>query len=139
MFLRFLTVLMDRCPSVGSGFSTGEHCHPIRNSLSDFPQVRKLCLDTVPTCLRHCHGCQRKTFCRHPNRTCHNGTDFQFRGDNCWFHDHVVGPQFRLYCVLPPSCFQVRRSHCGLHRSLTSENSAGEFSYTRISASTCLQ
>jgi hypothetical protein len=118
--LRFLIASMDRCPSVGSGFSTGENS-PDRDQAQDFPdllQVRKLCLGSVSSCLCCCHGCRWKTFCRHSGRTGLGGTDFQFCGDNCRFHDDVVGLQLGLHRVFPPPCIKV----CRVSWWLTSES-----------------
>jgi hypothetical protein len=96
-------------------------------------KLRKLRLDPRHHRLRHHYDCLWGAIRRRSRRTRHGGADFQFRGDNRWFHVNVGDIQLGLHCVLPPSCVKVGRITNGTPRRLTlGTNSWRVFTYSYL-------
>ena len=135
---------MDRCPSVGSEFSTGEHWqgYPIGSFLSLILTFRRYenCA-WIPSLLVFVitTGVSGKHFVDTPTEPATSAQIFSFGAVIAGFMItwSVLSSDYTAY--FHPRVSRFVEFCGGLQRNLNSKNSAGEFSFTRTSASIFLQ
>lgn len=142
IILRFLIVSINRCPSAGSEFLTGEHCYHIGNNLSLFLTFRRYenCA-WIPTLLVFVitTGVSGKHFVDTPTEPATAAQIFSYGAviAGSMMTWSAFSSDYTAY--FHPRVSRFVMFYAGLHRSLISKNSAGEFSFTRTSASIFLQ
>jgi hypothetical protein len=123
---------------VGSEFSTGEHCYPIGNNLSLILTFRRYenCA-WIPSLLVFVitTGISGKHFVDTPTEAATAAQIFSFAAviAGSMMTWSVFSSDYTAY--FHPRVSRFVEFQGGLHRNLISKNSAGEFSFTRISAS----
>ena len=138
IFLRFLIASVSRCPSVGSGSSTGKHFLPIGNNLSTFLTFCRyencvwapsLLVFVVAT------GAGGKHFVDTPTAPATAAQIFSFVATIAGFMMTWSAFSSDYTAYFHPRVSRFVDFRGGLHQNLISGKLAGEFSYTRISAS----
>jgi hypothetical protein len=142
IFLRFLIASTNRCLSVGSEFSTGKDFYPIMNKLSLFltfcryencAWIPSLLVFVITT------GVSGKHFVDTPTEPATAAQIFSFGAVIAGFMISwsVLSSDYTAY--FHPRVSRFVEFHGGPHQNLMAKNSAGEFSFTHISASIFLQ
>jgi hypothetical protein len=139
LFLRFLIASMDRCPSVGSGFSTGEYYHlhqkVTETNFLAFFRYQNCAWAPFLLVFVVATGVSGKDFVDPPTAPATVVQVFNFGATIAGYMIPWSALSSDYTAYFHPRVSRFVNSRGGLHQYLISKESAGEFSRTRIWAS----